>query len=168
MTRLAAIFILLCASAIAGESLTLSWQFPSDQLPEISGFNIYYGPAPSFYTNEISVSREQTNCVISGLSAGQRYYVAMTACNDQGLESGFSEEVSYLVRPARPVIGRQNVTLSLTIYTSTNLNGGFQFLGAKEFSVATYARDCDASSQHFYTVKDSNTNALPVKIELTP
>lgn len=110
--------ILFCAISISSygeQSVTLAW----DPNPEtdLAGYIIYYGSANRNYTNAVNVGNITTNTV-SGLVDGVTYYFAVTAYNTNGLESNFSNEVSYS-RPTgspiaitlQPLITRSNVTL---------------------------------------------------------
>lgn len=62
--------------------------------PEVVGYRVYYGGASGGYTNSVSVGNV-TSTAITGLSPGVPYYFAGTAVTAEGLESGFSNEVSY-------------------------------------------------------------------------
>jgi hypothetical protein len=89
-------FVLSClalaSSALAEQSVTLAW----DPNPEtdIGGYIVYYGSASRNYTNAINVGNVTTNTV-RGLVDGATYFFAVTAYNTNGLESDFSDEVSY-------------------------------------------------------------------------
>jgi hypothetical protein len=72
--------------------LTLTWD--SSPSPEIVGYRLYYGTASGDYTNSIATGN-LTATTVSGLSAGVTYYFAVTAFTADGLESDFSNEVSY-------------------------------------------------------------------------
>ena len=74
--------------------VTLQWLPSTD--PNVVGYNIYYGGASETYTNKISAA-DMTNAVVSGLAPGDIYYFAVTAYDDTGLESPFSNEASYAV-----------------------------------------------------------------------
>ncbi len=69
---------------------TLSWIAVTD--PTLSGYLIYYGTNSGSYPNLLSVSKENTSFVVSGLDSGTRYYFAAAAYNAQG-QSVLSNEV---------------------------------------------------------------------------
>jgi len=104
-------FALLHSPLEAAQSVTLAWDQSTD--PIVAGYNIHYGGASQTYTNEVSVGL-MTNAVISGLVDGATYYFAATAYTSLGVESPFSNEVSYTapllpgvqlrVRPSRQFI----------------------------------------------------------------
>jgi hypothetical protein len=54
---------------------------------------LYQGVATGNYTNQISVN--QTNATVSGLVTGVKYFFAVTAYTKTGLESPFSNEITY-------------------------------------------------------------------------
>lgn len=102
-------------SAFSAQSVTLAW----DPNPEndIGGYIVYYGPASRNYTNAVNVGNVTTNTV-SGLVDGATYFFAVTAFNTNGLESDFSDEVSYAppnpiptLFVLRAITTRSNVTL---------------------------------------------------------
>jgi hypothetical protein len=88
-------------------SVTLAWDPNSEA--DIAGYKLYYGMGSQSYEFAIDVSN-QTTYTIPGFLEGVDYYFAVTAYNTYGLESTFSDEVSY---PG---------PLSVTIPLSTGLN----------------------------------------------
>ncbi|MGO9204118.1 MAG: MBG domain-containing protein [Limisphaerales bacterium] len=102
----AAAALLLSASS-QGQSVTLAWD-PSTS-PEVSGYNLYYGGASQTYTNMVAVGGA-TNATVSGLLPGARYFFAVTAIDISGLESDFSNEISYQVQGTQGVPGVLVVT----------------------------------------------------------
>lgn len=75
-------------------SVTLAWN-PSEDVT-VTGYRLYYGAAPEQYTNSIVVGNS-TSCTVTGLVNGTTYYFTTTAYNESGIESPFSNEVSYTV-----------------------------------------------------------------------
>jgi hypothetical protein len=84
-------------------SVTLVWNPSSD--PNVTGYNIYHGPASRVYTNRVDVGGA-TNATVDGLDLGATYFFAATAYNLLGMESDYSSEVSYryVEPPVRPVV----------------------------------------------------------------
>lgn len=72
--------------------LTLAWD--ANPAPEIASYRVYYGTESGNYTNSV-VAGNTTTATVSGLSSGVTYYFAITAVDGDGLESDFSNEVSY-------------------------------------------------------------------------
>jgi len=89
--------------AFASQSVELLWN--ASKSPNIVGYNVYYGGASDDYTNKISM-RSLTNMVVSGLADGAVYYFAVKAVNSSGIESGFSNPISYAVPTAAAILGR--------------------------------------------------------------
>ena len=77
-------------------SVTLAWDAMND--PTIAGFNLYYGVSSRSYTNAVSVDNMYTG-VVTGLVEGVTYFFAVTASDTNGLESDFSNEISWTVIP---------------------------------------------------------------------
>ena len=81
-------------AVVSGQySVVLEWN-PSPS-PTVAGYHLYYGTASGNYTANIMLGNVTTTTV-SGLSGGVTYYFAMTAYGTNGLESGFSNEASFV------------------------------------------------------------------------
>ena len=113
-------FAVAQAGAFAAGSVTVAWQPNTDA--NVMGYNVYIGGASGVYTNTISVA-SATNAVVSGLVQGANYYFAVTAYDDSGLESPFSNEASYAV----PLdVANQPPTLDPLGNLALNQNAGAQ------------------------------------------
>ena len=108
-------FLCLAFNLHSGQSLVLAW----DQNPEndLEGYRLYYGASSRNYTNVVNVGNFTTN-EVTGLVEGTTYFFAVTAYNTNGLESDFSDEVSYgvissnvIVSTLQPILSRSNVVL---------------------------------------------------------
>jgi hypothetical protein len=93
LTLLFVILSLLVPAAHAGD-VTVAWD-PNPE-PEVAGYKIYFGTTPGSYTVSMNAGNI-TSMVISGLEAGVTYYFAAVAYDSSGNESGFSNEISYVV-----------------------------------------------------------------------
>jgi len=118
----AAMFLQL--STFATGSVRLAWNPVPD--PGVAGYNIHYGGASNAYTNESNVGRA-TNAFIAGLVEGATYYFAATTYSTTGLESPFSNEVSYkvpvLVALSLQIIKSNGLPVSLSISTTGLISG---------------------------------------------
>jgi fibronectin type 3 domain-containing protein len=104
---LSLIIALLTVSAVAAQSIgptnaptsvTLAWNAsPATGYGPI-GYNMYYGPSSATYTNKI-VSNTNLTLTVSNLVRGATVYFAVTATTTNGLESVFSNEISYQAPP---------------------------------------------------------------------
>ncbi len=86
-------------------SLRLSWAAPAtnvDGTPctDIAGYRIYYGTASGVYSSVINAGKV-LSYQIDGLAGGTTYYVAVTAYDATGAESGYSNEAIHIA-PAAP------------------------------------------------------------------
>ena len=98
-------------------SVTLAWD-PSTNSGVIS-YRIYYGVASRGYTNNATVST--SNSVLVTLPArGATYYFAAAAQDTNGLESDFSNEVSWTV-PAAPSAPFLHNVVRLTAQSTPDL-----------------------------------------------
>jgi Fibronectin type III domain len=91
-------FALLHNFVQAVQNVTLAWDPSPDR--SVVGYNLYYGVASRTYTNMVDAGNA-TTVTISRLMEGTTYYFAATAYNLLGMESVFSDELSYTV-PVAP------------------------------------------------------------------
>jgi hypothetical protein len=71
--------------------LTLAWSTSTD--PAVEGYRVYWGGASGNYTNKLDAGNA-TQGKLTNLVAGATYYCAVTAYDTNGLESGYSSEVT--------------------------------------------------------------------------
>ena len=81
-----------------GNSLMLSWAAPTTNedgspLSDLAGYKLYYGTQPGQYSNVVNVG-DFTSAEIGELAAGT-WYLAVTAYDIYGNESGFSNEIHH-------------------------------------------------------------------------
>ena len=90
-------------------------------------YKVYYGPGHRTYTNVVNVSTNLTT-TISNLVRGSTYYFSATASTSDGLESEFSNEVSWTpaAPPTAPTMGPPVI---LTVQMATTPKGQFADAG---------------------------------------
>ena len=121
-SRLAKLFVVaaifsFATRAFAGtSSIFLAWNVKPEW---VAGYKVYWGTSSGVYDQFNDVS--QTIATVSGLTVGVRYYFAVTAYNEAGLESGYSEEVSAIVPPPGSTLAPQYL---LNISTRVRVRGG--------------------------------------------
>jgi fibronectin type 3 domain-containing protein len=168
--RLASILLISCfavmrAGASDPTSVTLAWNPSADAT--VTGYRLYYGAASGQYTNSVAAGNT-TSCTVTGLVNGTTYFFATTAHNASGVESPFSNEVSYSVAFSRLQITAQDATgLTLAIEgvagrpynieASENL-GNWAVIGTITTSASGRAnfKDTQAGnlSRRFYRLRD--------------
>lgn len=79
---------------MAEGSLFISWDANTE--PDLAGYKIYYGTASSQYDNSVDIGNV-TEYRAFDLVVEQRYYFVVTAYDQAGNESDYSEEVSEIV-----------------------------------------------------------------------
>ena len=89
----------LYAAEAQTSSVKLAWN-PS-VVSQLAGYRIYDGVSSHTYTNMVEVGNV-TNATISGLTVGLTYFFSVTAYDTIGLESPFSNEISYTVTNSVP------------------------------------------------------------------
>ena len=77
--------------------VTLKWN-PNPATENVVGYKVYCGYSSGNYEIDFNVGN-QTNYTIPGLESGRKYYLAVTAYNNEGYESDFSE-IAYQVPPS--------------------------------------------------------------------
>jgi hypothetical protein len=167
------------------EEVRLAWD--SNTEPTLVGYRLYYGLGAN-YSSFVEVGATSTTATVSNLQANQTYVFAVTAFTLSGLESPFSEQVSYTV-PARtansaPVASSTSVqtledqSRSITL-TGTDANGdSLQFVvtsaptGGILTGVApnlTYLPNPNffGSDSFKFVANDGRTNSAPATISIT-
>jgi hypothetical protein len=91
-------------AAIAAPSVTLAWNANSET--NLAGYRLYWGPAARTYGQNQTVPVPTTIATVTNLVPTKTYFFAVTAYTTDGLESDYSDEVSYTVPPPRPVAPR--------------------------------------------------------------
>ena len=85
-------FMVLQTLSVNAASVTVSWNSNAEET--LAGYRVYSGSNSGDYA-EINDVGDTTNHVITDLEAGKTIYIAATAYDIYGNESGFSQEVSY-------------------------------------------------------------------------
>ena len=81
-------------TAVVTGTVKLAWDLSWE--PNIAGYRVYYGLESGNYTETLDVSY-QVKAELTGLLVGETYYSAVTAYNTSGLESDYSNEISFTV-----------------------------------------------------------------------
>jgi hypothetical protein len=95
---LALCFFLSPTNSLAGQA-SLAWD-PPDISADVTGYMIHYGAVSGTYSQGVDVGNT-TNYTVSNLIDGQTYYFAVTAYNDGGYQSGYSNEISAIMPPSQ-------------------------------------------------------------------
>lgn len=74
---------------------TLGWNASTS--PTVVSYRLYYGTASRSYGNSLSVGNNTSYSFTGQLTAGTRYYFAVTAVDAQGNESTYSNEANKLI-----------------------------------------------------------------------
>ncbi len=86
--------MLILSPCVFSSQSTLVWDRCLD--PEVIGYRLYYGNASRDYLPAVEVGN-QTTCKVDGLVEGIPYFFAVTAYDQYGNESDYSEEVSQTI-----------------------------------------------------------------------
>lgn len=130
------IFLLLLTSFGRADSVRLSWE--ASPSTNVVAYRIYCGTNSQVYSEIVNVSLVQTQFV--ALPHRGRWFFAATAVDADGVESDFSNEVIFELKPAPPVMrGKTWVRLTPVIQRSTNLVSWDSVLGEPTLFDATNA-----------------------------
>jgi len=110
----------ICPSSGWSESAQLSWDPNSETT--LGGYKVYYGMAPRTYDQNMDAG-SATGFDVNGLLPGVIYYFSVTAYNKTGLESGYSNEATY-VSGNTPVVTGPVATIAITP-ASASVQAGF-------------------------------------------
>ncbi len=94
--------LLIAGQSLAG-GLVVVWDANTE--PDVAGYKIYYGTAPSTYTQVIDVGNK-TSHLIDNLQEGVTYYLVVTAYDQTGNESLPCAELSAMVTSAEIYVER--------------------------------------------------------------
>ncbi len=134
MKWLCAILVLAWATAASGQRLTLAWD--ASPCACAAGYRLYYGTNTRSYQFVTNTALILTQSVV--LPHGGRWFFAATVVSTNGLESDFSNEVSWESRPTAPVMaGKPWVRLTPVFGRSTNLAAWSSVTGEATWFPAT-------------------------------
>ncbi|MEJ2147461.1 MAG: Ig-like domain-containing protein, partial [Acidobacteriota bacterium] len=111
----------LLGATLAADSVTLHWDPNSES--DLAGYNVYRSNTPgSGYSKLNSNLLSSTSYTDSSLTPGSTYYYVCTAVNSSGLESGYSNQVSYTSpSPNTPPVA-VNDSSTITVNSSAYVN----------------------------------------------
>jgi hypothetical protein len=126
--------ILLWAVAAGAEVLTLAWD--ASACGSAAGYRLYYGTNSRSYQFVTNTGLALTQSVV--LPHGGRWFFAATTYDSNGVESHFSNEVTWESRPSAPVMaGDTWVRLAPVFGRSTNLVSWGSVTGAASWFPTT-------------------------------
>jgi len=129
------------ALAQTTQSVSLAWDAPTD--PSVVGYNVHYGTSSSSLTATQDAGAS-TTATVSGLTTGITYYFAVTAYNASGINSAYSNEVSYTPTASQPAPSLAiDATTSFDQVTgsSTVVTPSFSTVSGNELFLAFVATD---------------------------
>ncbi|HNY92278.1 MAG TPA: fibronectin type III domain-containing protein, partial [bacterium] len=87
------VFVTLLGAALAAagdNSISITWSRNTE--PDLLGYRLHFGTRPGAYTASRDLG-DVTTYTLTGLAADTTYYIALTALDHWGNESGYSNEV---------------------------------------------------------------------------
>jgi hypothetical protein len=132
---------------MAGQ-VVLAWDANTE--PDVTGYKVYSGTTSGTYGTPVDVGNVLTRTV-TGLTDGQTYFFAVTAYDSFGNESGYSNEVSYLV-PGLAEINLVGNAVSIADGDTTPSTADFTDFGSADVTSGTVTRT--------FTIQNTGTGAL--------
>ncbi len=115
------IVLIFLQGAVFAESVTLQWDPNSEA--DLAGYNLYRSSSSGFgYSKVNSGLIPSTSYTDNSVAVGATYYYVCTAVNTSGLESGYSNEVSYSAGPSNTPPVAINDSASTPQNTSVMVN----------------------------------------------
>jgi hypothetical protein len=112
------VFIGLVLAAVAAETVTVAWN-PSPSAG-IAGYRVYFGTNSGFYSYVTNAGLVLTQTVV--LPRRGRWFFAATARDTNNIESAFSNEAEWEIKPDPPAIQSETcVRITPILERSTNL-----------------------------------------------
>ncbi len=114
------ILFLLVTGASPAAALTVSLQWRPSEEADVAGYKLYFGNESYTYSGNVDVGNV-TSYTLTGLDEGKVHYFAATAYNRSGVESEFSNQVSY---PTAAAAAQDSESGSLTVAEAGSGGGG--------------------------------------------
>ena len=118
------LWLLLIPLAVLAQTptytVTLAWTAPTTNadgspLTDLAGYRVYWGVMPGDHPNSVDVGLTTTHVMTEQvLLSDTRYYFAVTAVDDSGLESDKSNEASAVTPDVTAPGPPSNVTVVIT------------------------------------------------------
>ena len=102
------VFITLCTQFAYASGVKLSWV--ENSASDVAGYKAYYGTASRSYQSNVDAGTF-TSVEIDGLTPGVTYYFAVTAYDNSGNQSAYSQEVQATI-PNPPIISCSATSLT--------------------------------------------------------
>lgn len=101
-----ALAVLLISTPLRATDISLAWDH--SVTTSVVGYKVYFGNGSRTYGTPISIPYQDTYTV-TGLGAGT-WYFAVTAFDDLGNESDFSNEVSQIIKDGTTILVAPTIT----------------------------------------------------------
>jgi len=119
---LSTVFIFLIISFTTGYAASVQLQWDPNVETDLAGYKVYYGTDTAPLTSSVPVDvQNQTDTIISGLDPGTSYSFAVTAYNDAGLESSFSNIIT-VAEQSPPTVAITSPANNSTVSDTVSVN----------------------------------------------
>ena len=172
--RTALVSILVCVSifffSLTGYTAQVTLQWEPVIHPDLVGYKIYQGNSSQNYDFPIEIGN-WTSCTIGELLEGETYYFAVTAYDNYGNESDYSNEVSYSPSNSPPKASFRLDPMSGeapldVIFDATGCSDPDGTVISYRWDFGDGATSTDSVASHTYTSPKSHTVSLTITDDL--
>jgi hypothetical protein len=147
------------SDTLPASSVTLAWD--ASPSPEVTGYRIYLGVASGNYTNSAMVGNV-TIQILSGLAGGVTYFFAITAYDASGLESTFSNEITYTTPSGLPIVQIGMTANRQAVVTVNGLIGhSYDIQATQDFKTWTVIGTTTTGAGGSVNFTDTNAASVP-------
>jgi hypothetical protein len=156
---------LLSLSVYAGGappgSLTLAWNPVPD--PNIDGYNLYYGVGSRVYTNVVQVGNTD-QVTITGLVPRVTYFLAVTTRLITGLESAYSDEISFNLATTPPALQTSLLTSGqLNLAAAAPAGHTYDVLATQDFALWLTIGTVTVDDSGVFNFNDPDSSQFPCR-----
>ena len=147
-------------AALAGQSVSLAWDSSPDT--NVTGYVVYSGNASGTYSSRVDVGTN-TSTTVASLAEGSTYYFVVTAYNADGIESGPSNEVDFIVPGLIRLVqgGGTNAPVRVNFPVAPGRNYGLQATTDLFSWVTIWQTNC--ASNCWVEFKDPEAKSRPMR-----
>ena len=143
----------------AEQSVSLAWDANAET--NIVGYRLYYGTTSQSLTKTADAGTQLT-VTVTGLQEGVTYYFAVTARNSDGLESDFSDQVSYTVPSFSLLLNSPaNSQDPMRLRFDAVLGHAYEIVATEDFETWTTLYYTTPSANGWMEYADVESPALP-------
>ena len=120
-------FFLFAAAGLHAANVSLAVDWDRNTEPDIAGYRVHYGTIEAPYTQVMDTA--SNSALLTNLVSGSTYIIAVSAYNEDGIESGYSDPLTVFANPDPNGVQQatlDNISSRVFVQTGDNVMiGGF-------------------------------------------